>query len=413
MHKAIVPALMAALVVSACSDATQPTDMARLAPLATQSANFTDQAIPNEYIVVLKKGADTRAAVALARRAGAEVMEVWTVALNGFAMRSTAVSLAAVRRSALIDFVQPNLLMHIDAVQQCAPYTTCPWGLDRIDETNLPLDGIYNQPPQAPNQGAGVHAYGIDTGIRIAHTDFGGRASYGYNAYNPGGPADDNNGHGTHTAGTIGGATYGVAKRVNLVAVKVCTAFGTCGTNKIIAGVNWVTANAIHPAVANMSLGGGVNPAIDQAVANSIASGVVYGVAAGNSSADACNFSPAHVPEAITVAASGDGAGTPPTSIDTRANYSNFGSCTDVFAPGTNILSAYNSSNTATAVLSGTSMATPHVVGAAALYLDIFPTKTPAQVAAAIIKNATPGVIVNPGAGSPNLLLNVNRPHRP
>jgi len=182
---------------------------------------------------------------------------------------------------------------------------------------------------------------------------------------------------------------------------------------RIVTGVNWVTANAIHPAVANMSLGGGLNPAIDSAVIASIASGVTYAIAAGNNAGDACLTSPAHVPEAITVAASGDGTGVPPTSIDTRASFSNFGTCVDIFAPGTNILSAWNGSDTDTNIISGTSMATPHVAGAAALYLDIFPSKTPAQVAAAAVANATVGVLSNVGAGSPNLLLNVNKPHRP
>jgi len=405
--------LLFASVLVACSDSTGPSSAAHLAPMATSSVTQTEEAVPNEYIVVLKKGGDVRAEAARARAAGAMVMDTWDVGLRGFSVRVRGAELSAVRSSRAIDYVQPNYILHIDAAQTCAPYTACPWGLDRIDETNLPMDGVYNQPSQAPNQGASVHAYSIDTGIRITHTDFGGRASYGINAVTPANPPDDNNGHGSHTSGTIGGTTYGVAKQVKLVAVKVCTGFGTCPTNAIVTGVNWVTANAIHPAVANMSLGGGINAAIDAAVTSSIASGVVYAVAAGNNNADACTTSPAHVPTAITVAASGDGAGVPPASIDLRANFSNFGTCVDIFAPGTNILSAWNSSNTATNIISGTSMATPHVTGAAALYLDIFPAKTPAQVAAALVANATTGVIGNPGAGSPNKLLNVNRPHRP
>ncbi len=413
MYRRISSLMLVTAIVAACSDSTSPTGAAQLAPMAMSSVSQTEEAVPNEYIVVLKKGADVKGEASRARAAGATITDIWDVAIRGFAVRASGATLTALRASRAIDYVQPNYILHIDAVQPCAPYTACPWGLDRIDELGLPMDGVYNQPPQAPNQGAGVHAYSIDTGIRITHTDFGGRASYGINAVTPGNLPDDNNGHGSHTSGTIGGTAYGVAKRVNLVAVKVCTGFGTCPTNAIVTGVNWVTANAIHPAVANMSLGGGINAAIDAAVTSSIASGVVFAIAAGNSNADACNFSPARVPTAITVAASGDGAGVPPASIDRRANFSNFGTCVDLFAPGTNILSAWNSSNTATNIISGTSMATPFVAGAAALYLDRFPGKTPAQVAAAIVGNASPGVIVNPGAGSPNLLLNVNIPHRP
>ncbi|MFN8572428.1 MAG: S8 family peptidase [Gemmatimonadaceae bacterium] len=405
--------LILGILAAACSDGTSGPAGAALAPMTSASVNQTDDVVPNEYIVVLKQGSNVAAEAARARASGALVMDMWTAALHGFAVRASGTVLQSLRGNQSVSYIQPNYILRVSAVQTCAPYTTCPWGLDRIDETSLPMDGVYNQPVQAPNQGAGVHAYSIDTGIRITHADFGGRAAYGFNATNPANPPDDNNGHGTHTSGTIGGATYGVAKRVNLVAVKVCGAFGLCATNAIVSGVNWVTTNAIKPAVANMSLGGGINAAIDQAVSNSIASGVVYAIAAGNNAADACQTSPAHVPEAITVAASGDGTGIPPASIDTRANFSNFGTCVDLFAPGTNILSATNTSDNATAVLSGTSMATPHVAGAAALYLDIFPNKTPAQVAAAIVANATPGVIVNPGVGSPNLLLNVNKPHRP
>lgn len=405
--------LLFGILAAACTDVSSAPADAALAPMTSASVNQTDDAVPNEYIVVLKKDANVATEAARARASGAVVTDVWSAALRGFAVRAAAPALQSIRANRAISYIQPNYILRVSAVQTCAPYTVCPWGLDRIDETSLPLDGVYNQPPQAPNQGASVHAYSIDTGIRITHADFGGRASYGFNASNPANPPDDNNGHGTHTSGTIGGATYGVAKQVSLVAVKVCGAFGFCNTNAIVSGVDWVTTNAIHPAVANMSLGGGVNAAIDQAVSNSIASGVVYAIAAGNNSGDACQTSPAHVPEAITVAASGDGAGIPPASIDTRANFSNFGTCVDLFAPGSNILSATNTSDNATAVLSGTSMATPHVAGAAALYLDIFPNKTPAQVAAAIVANATSGVIVNPGVGSPNLLLNVNKPHRP
>jgi subtilisin family serine protease len=301
--------------------------------------------------------------------------------------------------------------------QPCSPngYNLCSWGLDRIDEQNLPMDGVWFQPPQVPGQGSNVHAYVIDTGIRFAHNEFGGRATTAPDFVNGDASSDDDHGHGTHVAGTIGGTTYGVAKQVQLVAVKVCNAGGSCPTNAIVGGVDWVTQNAIQPAVANMSLGGGVNPATDAAVTASIASGVVYGIAAGNNFGfDACQISPARVPTAITVAASGsfDGA-VPPAQPDARASFSNIGTCVDLFAPGSQIKSAWNTANNATNIISGTSMATPHVVGAAALFRSLFPNKTPAQVAQAIVNNSTPNKITNPGAGSPNKLLRTSIPPRP
>ena len=242
-----------------------------------------------------------------------------------------------------------------------------------------------------------MRAYIVDTGIRTAHTEFGGRASVGYDAVGDGQNGNDCNGHGTHVAGTVGGATYGVAKAVQLVAVRVLNCQGS-GTNAgVIAGVDWVTANAIKPAVANMSLGGGAYAPLDTAVRNSIASGVTYALAAGNSNANACNSSPSRVTEALVVGAS--------TRTDARASFSNYGTCLDLFAPGQDITSAWNTSNTATNTISGTSMAAPHVAGAAALYLATNTTASPAAVQSAIITASTPNVIGNPGTGSPNRLL--------
>ncbi|HET8662241.1 MAG TPA: S8 family serine peptidase, partial [Micromonosporaceae bacterium] len=255
-----------------------------------------------------------------------------------------------------------------------------------------PLDSSYTYPNTASN----VHAYIIDTGIRFTHTDFGGRATSGFDAID-GGSADDCHGHGTHVAGTTGGGAYGVAKGVQLVAVRVLSCSGSGTTAQVIAGVDWVTANAVKPAVANMSLGGGVQTALDAAVANSIASGVTYAIAAGNSNADACNFSPARVGTAITLGA---------TDInDNRASFSNWGTCLDLFAPGVSIPSAWWTSDTATASLSGTSMASPHAAGAAALVASANPTWSPQQVRDQIVADATTGVVGNPGAGSPNRLL--------
>jgi len=269
--------------------------------------------------------------------------------------------------------------------------TGATWGLDRIDQRSLPLNGTYSY----DYTGAGVTAYIIDTGIRISHNEFSGRARWG--ATFAGGPAtDDCNGHGTHVAGTVGGTTYGVAKGVSLVAVKVLGCGGSGTTTGVVSGINWVADDASGPAVANMSLGGGASNSIDAAVNGAISAGVTFAVAAGNENANACNYSPARVPAAITVGAT--------TSTDARASYSNIGTCLDIFAPGSGITSAWKNSNTATNTISGTSMATPHVTGAAALQLQRSPGSTPAQVRDALVNNAS-SLSGNMGAGSPGKLL--------
>jgi len=267
------------------------------------------------------------------------------------------------------------------------------WGLDRIDQHNRPLSGTYTYNTTASN----VHAYVIDTGIRSTHTQFGGRVSGGASFVNDGRGTTDCNGHGTHVSGTIGGSTYGVAKAVRLHPVRVLDCNGSGTTSGVIAGVNWVTSNHQSPAVANMSLGGGASSSLDTAVANSIASGVTYAIAAGNSNANACNSSPARVGTAITVGST--------TSADGRSSFSNFGTCLDIFAPGSSITSAWASSDTATNTISGTSMATPHVAGAAALYLAAHTGASPATVRNALVNGATANVIGNVGSGSPNRLL--------
>ncbi|MEP7347624.1 MAG: S8 family peptidase, partial [Gemmatimonadaceae bacterium] len=331
--------------------------------------------------------------------------------------RLSSVQLATLRQNRNIDYVTPNQLLHTDVSQQCTPYGVgrCGWGLDRISESSLPMDGVYNMPSQAPNQGAGVHFYSIDTGANFSHNDFGGRASTAPDFVNNDLNSVDDNGHGTHTSTTMVGTVYGVAKRGLLVATKVCNAGGSCPTSAIISGVNWVTANAIHPAVANVSLGGaGTNPPLEAAVAASIASGVVYAISAGNSNSNACNFNPARVPTAITVAASGSFDGlVPPAQPDARASYSNFGTCVDLFAPGSQIIAGWIGSNSATNVISGTSMASPHVAGAAGLVLDVRPNWTVAQVTALMLAKTTNNVITNAGVGSPNKLLNVKVPSIP
>lgn len=346
-------------------------------------------AIPGRYIVVFKAGtpaAEVSAAAENARGRGGQVDFVYDSALSGFAGNLPEQALNGLSHNPNVEYIEADQVVTLEATQ--SPAT---WGLDRIDQRNLPLSNSYTY----NFTGAGVTAYIIDTGIRFSHSEFGGRAVSGYDAVD-GGSADDCNGHGTHVAGTVGGNTYGVAKGVALVGVRVLNCSGSGTTSGVIAGINWVTSNHTAKAVANMSLGGGISTALDNAVTNSIASGVVYAVAAGNSNRDACKFSPARTPNAITVGAT--------TSSDARASYSNYGSCLDLFAPGSSITSAWYTSNTATNTISGTSMATPHVAGVAALYLEGH-SGTPQQVRDAIVGAATTNVVSNPGRNSPNRLL--------
>jgi subtilisin family serine protease len=347
-------------------------------------------AVPDSYLVVLRAAAGTTPATAdaLARQYGGEVRAVWQHALHGFAIKAPAAAAARIAGDPRVAYVQQDAVVQLAATQSPVPS----WGLDRIDQRNLPLNNAYTYSTTAPN----VHAYIVDTGIRTTHVDFGGRAVWGTNTTGDG-INSDCHGHGTHVAGTVGGASYGVAKGVALVAVKVLNCAGSGTTSGVVSGVNWVAQNAIRPAVANMSLGGGVQQALDDAVAGAIASGVTFAIASGNSNADACNFSPARVATALTVNAS--------DISDNRASFSNYGTCTDLFGPGVNITSAWNTSDTATNTISGTSMATPHVAGGAALYLSANPAASPAQVSSAINGSATPNVIINPGPGSPNRLL--------
>ncbi|GIH04801.1 hypothetical protein Rhe02_28680 [Rhizocola hellebori] len=353
----------------------------------------TDRVVPDSYVVVLKSNVDADSAQSsLLSRFGGKPGQSWRAALKGFELNASEAVAKKIAGDPSVSFVQRNGIYTIQGVQPNPPS----WGLDRIDQPNLPLDNSYTYPNTASN----VTAYIIDTGIRTTHVDFGGRAVWGFNA------VDTNNtdchGHGTHVAGTTGGTSYGVAKGVSLVAVKVLNCQGSGTTAQVVGGINFVTGD--HDpgelAVANMSLGGGVDTAIDSAVSTSIADGVTYAIAAGNSNQNACNFSPARVPEAITLGAS--------DINDARASFSNFGTCLDLFAPGVNITSAWGvGDDTTTMTISGTSMATPHAAGAAALILSANTSFTPAQVRNAMVAAAVPNKITSPGTGSPNLLLQV------
>ncbi|MPY64261.1 S8 family peptidase [Streptomyces spongiae] len=352
-------------------------------------------AIKDSYIVILKAEvakAGSDQGKALAKAYGATIERTYTKALNGYAVTATEDKAKRFAADPAVTSVVQNRTFTIDATQANPPS----WGLDRIDQAALPLNQSYSYDDTA---GEGVTAYVIDTGVRISHSDFGGRAVDGYDAVDDDSTAQDGHGHGTHVAGTVAGTAYGVAKKAKIVGVRVLNNSGEGTTAQVVAGIDWVTAHAAKPAVANMSLGGPADTALDAAVRNSIASGITYAVAAGNETANASTRSPARVAEAVTVGAT--------TNSDARASYSNYGAGLDLFAPGSSIISLWRTSDTATNTLSGTSMATPHVTGAAALHLADNPSATPAAVEAALVGSATTGVVTSPGTGSPNRLLNV------
>jgi subtilisin family serine protease len=393
--KRLAAFLAGTAIVAGCQDSQAPTAESPSAQAPVLSMAPQQGPLADQYIVVFKPsvtdvdGEIDRAAAA----AGAQVHYRYYSAIKGFAATLPAPALEGLSRNPNVEFIEADGEMTADALTTQAGAT---WGLDRVDQRSG-TDSYYTYDPAS--DGSGVTAYIIDTGIRLDHNDFEGRAQTGFDAVTSGGDASDCNGHGTHVAGTVGGATYGVAKAVTLVAVRVLNCRGSGKTSGVIAGIDWVTANASLPAVANMSLGGGASTALDKAVNNSVAAGVTYAVAAGNDNANACNYSPARAASAITVGAT--------TSSDSRASYSNYGTCLDIFAPGSSITSDWYTSATATNTINGTSMASPHVAGAAALYLSVSGNsgKTPEAVTTALLAQATKCVVSNAGAGSPNKLL--------
>ncbi len=369
------------LVLGACSDQSPVTARApEAAPLLAAQVG----AIGGSYIVVLNDGADPRSVAAVA---GVSPRYVYTSAVNGFSAALNPGQLNALRHNPNVAYVEQD--QEVRATQ-----TSVPWNLDRIDQRSLPLNGVYS-PIGTP--GTGVHAYVIDTGILTAHTQFGGRANSVYDAL--GGNGQDCNGHGTHVAGIIGATSYGVANRVWLHGLRVLNCTGSGTISAIIAAVDWVRVNRVNPAVANLSLGGGFSSALNTAVNNLANSGVFVSVGAGGDNGNACNVSPASAASAMTVAAS--------TSTDARASYTNYGSCVDIYAPGSSIISTWHTSTTATKTISGTSMAAPHAAGAAARYKATYGNAATATIDTWIKNRATLNKIAGNPTGTPNRLLYV------
>ena len=378
------------LVFLACRESSQATGPDSPGPPESLGSIFAPDVGSGRYIVVFRDDVADPAGAArdLVTALGGSLLHTYTSAIKGFAALLPATALPALRANPLVASVEDDQVVRADGTESMDSNGD-PWGLDRIDQRSLPLSATYTY----TSTGAGVHAYIIDTGIWTAHPEFGGRADNAYDAL--GLTGEDCNGHGTHVAGTVGAATYGVAKGVFLHGVRVLTCAGLGFTSDVIAGVDWVSANHRSPAVANMSLGGGASNSLNQAVTSLWNSGVFVAVAAGNDDADACNSSPAGASGAFTVAAS--------EKTDAKASYSNWGSCVEAYGPGSAIKSTWLVNGTMT--LSGTSMATPHVTGVAALYKATFGDAASATVSNWITNNATAGVITGNRSGTPNLLL--------
>ncbi|MFD4507710.1 S8 family peptidase [Streptomyces sp. NPDC058457] len=387
----LVGGLTAVVTAAVLSTATLP---AHAVPEGTIVDAGRTGSVDGSYLVTLKEGIKGASAAGkdVAARYGAKISHTYDSVLNGYAVEASARQARRLAADSRVASVVQDSRVRLERTQKNPPS----WGLDRVDQAKLPLDRSYTSPEPA---GAGVTVYVIDTGVRITQADFGGRASYGWDFVGNDRSAGDGNGHGTHVAGIIAGTRYGVAKKARIVSVRVLDDTGAGTTAQVIAGVDWVTSHARRPAVANLSLGGYHSAQLDTAVRNSIRAGVTYAVAAGNDGLPAARYSPADVPQALTVGAT--------DRTDTRADFSDYGPAVDLFAPGVAITSDSYASDTGTATYSGTSMAAPHVAGAAALYLAGHRKATPAQVAKALIAGAASGKVSGAGPGSPNRLLRV------
>jgi subtilisin family serine protease len=398
-------AALALLAAAACQDPGTPQAAGPLAPSdgpaldrredadderATFGEGATAQEIPGQYIVVFRDEVGDPEAKAKEKesklRSGKKLKQIYKAALKGFAGELTPEDVAALRADPEVALVEPDQVVELSVVQSGAT-----WGIDRIDQSTLPLSGTFGYNTTAST----VNAYIIDTGINTGHGQFGGRASNPYDA--TGGNGVDCNGHGTHVAGTVGGATYGVAKGARLYGVRVFTCSGSSANSIILAGIDWVRINHKKPAVANLSLGGGYSAATNTAVTNLANAGVFVAVAAGNSNANACNTSPASAPVVTTVASS--------TRTDAKSSFSNYGSCVDLYAPGSSITSAWIGSTSATNTISGTSMAAPHVAGAAALYKATYGDASQGTVNKWLVDNSSLNRITGNVSGTPNRLL--------
>lgn len=381
----------------ASAGAAEPGPEPEPGPSGTIRGAGKGETVDGEYIVVLKERTDRTGVRSLAKglakelvgEHGGAVDRTYTRALQGFSVKASKRQARRIAADPSVAYVEPNRIERGDETTQQDPS----WGLDRIDQHDLPLSESYTYASTASN----VTAYIVDSGVRIGHEEFGGRAEYGYNFVDGNRTASDCHGHGTHNAGIVGGETYGVAKEVKIVAVKVLNCNNSGTTANVLAGYDWVAKNAEGPAVANVSIGGSASDAKDDAVRKMVEAGITVAVSAGNNDVSACEQSPAREPSVLTVAST--------TSDDARSGFSNYGSCVDLFAPGSAVPSASHSSDTGTGTKSGTSMAAPHVTGVAALYVSEHPTASPAAVSDAVLDAATDGKVTDRGSGSPNALL--------